>query len=194
MNDEPTRVVHALRETCAEDEHVYPALDLGEHKGANRRQLRRRAVLLPSTFFGLRVLRLAGVGKLCERVRDGERLGRAHVGQHLGQIPALEGTLVDEVAVEGADEALGFPALLEERKVRLDEVGLKSKGTRLAPPEVEKVCAVPALAGRSAQVQRQRPGVRTDHPRQRPLGRENIEVAHGVLFFHAPWRQIGRKK
>ena len=109
MHDETASLVHARRETRAEDEDVNPALDVREHQARDGRQALRlllRLVLL---------LLLPALRKLFQvRLVVEHETARSGVRNGGGEVPALEDSLLDVVAVVGARASFGHPALLEE--------------------------------------------------------------------------------
>jgi hypothetical protein len=145
VDDETASFIDRVGEVGAEDENVDTALDLAEHERADGRE-RVAGVVLDALELALGSATTASHRSELEAV---VALSYTPTGPDVGErgreVPALEGVLVDEVAVVGADERFGRPARLEQCLARRPEVDACGLVRERAPPEVVQVHRVPAL-------------------------------------------------
>jgi hypothetical protein len=145
VDDETASFIDRVGEVGTEDENVDTALDLAEHERADGCE-RVASVVLHALELTLGGATAAGHrGELEAVVAFSYAPTGPDVGERGREVPALEGVLVNEVAVVGADERLGRPARLEQRLTRRTEVDARGLVRERAPPEVVQVHRVPAL-------------------------------------------------
>lgn len=141
----PSRLVHALGETCSKHTHVQSPLRVQVHHRSGRRP--RHFLLGPSKA----LLPRSSTGPLPP---FDETLGcsvRGLLGVNgrdpAGEIPSFKLLCADQMRVVSLQEPLGDPSLLEERTGRLGECDLSSmrrfRGRSL--PDVESVGWIPRL-------------------------------------------------
>jgi hypothetical protein len=122
VNHHAASLVDGVREAGTEDEDVDAALDLTEHERADGRKRVARVVLDALELARGIAAAARERGELEAVVTASNAPARAYVGERRREVPALEGVLLDEVAVVRADKRLGRPARLKQRLARLPEV------------------------------------------------------------------------
>ena len=154
MNNQPPSLIHAMRETCSEEENVYTSLDLAEHETSDWRHPPPLFLLQSSSFppcdliFPLtEYLQLVFVIVWAQN-----DLTWPDIRKCVRKVPSLEDFFIDMVAMISPDKCLRFPTLLEEGRPGLfesDHAGFTVWGTNFlgllkrATVEVEKVSVVP---------------------------------------------------